>query len=209
MPPADISRLLSRIANDAAFAALLASDPDAALADYDLTAQEERLVRSGGADALALLTFEARGAQRPASKSPERAPSAPLLPGQPLPPVELLLSLSPTLQPGPDGTPQIAHVAALHSPDAADLSGVLFRLRVSPLALPQPDGTMQVSYTAALDPLAAEHDPAARPDTAVPTAPWGHDTDSPAVRAAAAAVLAADPADRHAAILDLIAAVTA
>ncbi len=190
MPPADISRLLSRIANDAAFAALLASDPDAALADYDLTAQEERLVRSGGADALALLTFEARGAQRPASKSPERAPSAPL-------------------QPGPDGTPQIAHVAALHSPDAADLSGVLFRLRVSPLALPQPDGTMQVSYTAALDPLAAEHDPAARPDTAVPTAPWGHDTDSPAVRAAAAAVLAADPADRHAAILDLIAAVTA
>ena len=35
MPPADVSRLLSRIANDAAFADLLAADPDAALADLE------------------------------------------------------------------------------------------------------------------------------------------------------------------------------
>lgn len=207
MPPADVSRLLSRIANDEAFRSSLASDPDAALADYNLTPEEDRLFRTGGVEALSLLTWEARGAARPPSKG-TAPPTAPLLAGRPLPHVELLLSLSPTLQPGPDGTPEIAHVAALHSPDEVGLSGVLFRLRVAPLALPQPDGTTQVSYTAALDPLSADNDPAQQPDTSVPTAPWDHDTASPEVHAAAAAVHEAAPADRADAILALIAAVT-
>jgi hypothetical protein len=208
VPPADVSRLLSRLANDAALRDLLASDPDTALSGYTLTDEEARRIRAGGTDALSLLTWEARGAQRPPSRSTE-APAAPLLAGQPMPHVELLLSLSPTLQTAEDGTQQLAHVAALHSPDAPDLSGVLFRLRVAPLALPQPDGTLQVSYTAVLDPLAAAHDPTQQPDTAVPTAPWGHDTESAGVLAAAAAVRSADPAERYAALLDLIAAVTA
>ena len=208
MPPADVSRLLSRLANDAAFRDLLASDPDTALSGYTLTDEEAHRIRAGGTDALRLLTWEARGVQRP----PYRAtvePAAPLLSGQPMPHVELLLSLSPTLQTAEDGTKQVAHVAALHSPDAAAPSGVLFRLRVAPLALPQTDGTLQVSYTAALDPLAAVNDPTQQSDTAVPTAPWGHDTESDVVLAAADAVRSADPAERHAAILDLIAAVTA
>ena len=207
MPPADVSRLLSRIANDEAFRDLLAADPDAALSDYDLTDEEDRSIRAGGTDALSLLTWEARGAQRPPSKA-AGAPAAPLLAGQPMPHVELLLSLSPALQTAADGSQHVAHVAALHSPDAPDLSGVLFRLRVAPLALPQPDGTLQVSYTATLDPLSADHDPTQQPDTAVPTAPWGHDTESADVLEAAAAVLAADPEDRTAAILALIAKVT-
>lgn len=209
MPPADVSRLLSRIANDAAFAQQLAADPDAVLSEYHLSAEEERRFREGGAGALALLTFQARGQTPPPSREIP-VPQAPLLTGRPLPHVAFLLELTPTVQPGADGAPEIAHLAALHTPDTprASLAGVVFQLRIAPLATPQPDGSMQVGYTAAIEPLNAAVDPAQRPDTAVPTRPWDHNTDSPAAEQAAAAVHDAAPEDRLQAILALIDVVT-
>ena len=85
---------------------------------------------------------------------------------------------------------------------------MLFHLRLAPLATPQSDGSLQVGYTAAIEPLSVAQDPAQRPDTAVPTRPWDHDTDSPAVQQAAAAVHAAAPEHRLQAILGLVSAVT-
>jgi len=209
VPPADVSRLLSRIANDADFAALLTADPDTALAEYHLTAAEERRFREGGSEALALLTFQAQGQEPPPARAPT-SPQPPMLSGQPLPQVAFLLEVTPTVQPGPDGAPQIAHTASLHTPDTprSSLAGVVFQLRIAPLATPQPDGSMQVGYTAAIEPLSVALDPEQHPDTAVPTRPWDHDTDSPSAQQAAAAVHAAAPEDRLQAILDLVAAVT-
>ena len=44
MPPADVQRLLSLLANDEALRERLHTDPDAVLRDHDLTPDEARMV---------------------------------------------------------------------------------------------------------------------------------------------------------------------
>lgn len=204
MPPAAVQTLLSRIANDADFRDWLAASPDEALAGHDLTDDEARLFRDGGAAAAALLSYEARGAARPAPTPVAEA--VPATAGTPLEAVSFLLQVLPTPQDG-----AIAHLAGLHPPgtDPAALQGAVFALRLAPLALPQPDGSLQVRYTATVDPVeAAAAAAGGEADTAVPTNPWGHDTTSPTVRQAADAVHAAPPGAQRAAIEALIRAMT-
>jgi len=209
MPHNDVHRVLSRAANDPAFRDQIARAPEEALADYALTTEQRQQFADGGEAAMALLSWWSRGDAPPASKvdtQPER-PEALSDGAVPMEPLLFTLQLQPTTQPGPDGQAYIAHAAALHAGDVAGLPGASFTLRLAPLATPQPGGSMHIHYTATVDPkVAASADLSA--DTAVPTNPWGHATDSPAAQQAAQAVHQASPADRRAAIMDLIAAVT-
>ena len=210
MPPQAVRALLSRIANDEAFRDWLAEAPEEALDGYALSEQEARLFREGGAAAAALLSWEARGVPRPkpsSTSSPAATPPAHTA----LPTADFILQITPTPQAGPDGQVHLAHLAGLHpgGADPSSLPGACFSIRLSPLATPQPDGSLQVQYTATIDPIEASLAGSGDvPDTAVPTAPWGHDLTSPAVLRAAEQVHAAAPEDRHGAILQLIEAMT-
>lgn len=210
MPPKAVRALLSRIANDEAFRDWLAEAPDEALAEFVLSEREARLFREGGTAAAALLSWEARGVPRPkprSTSSPATAPPAHTA----LPTADFILQVTPTPQSNSDGQVHLAHLAGLH-PGGADpksLQGACFSIRLSPLATPQSDGSLQVQYTATIDPIEDSLGGSGDvPDTAVPTAPWGHDLTSPDVLQAAEQVHAAAPEERHDAILRLIEAMT-
>ena len=209
MPPNAVRALLSRIANDASFRDWLEQAPEEALAGYALSHNEARLFTEGGTAAAALLSWEARGENRPKPSTAAR-PAEPPPAHSALPPADFILQITPTPQAGPDGQVHLAHLAGLHpgGADPASLQGACFSIRLSPLATPQTDGSLQVHYTATIDPIEANAAGDSAPDTAVPTAPWGHDLSSAEVLQAAEAVHAAAPAERHAAILTLIEAMT-
>jgi len=96
--------------------------------------------------------------------------------------------------PGPPGVPE-------EDDPELRLPGTTFHLRLVPQVYYRGE-TLDVHYRGSIHAMTQE----APPTRSTVTSPWGHDTGSVPVRAAAEAVHAAAPEDRYAAILDLITA---
>lgn len=221
----DLRAFLVRTVLDDAFRELARTDPDAAFEAYDLSPADREVIRERGPAMLRLLgeALEAGDDAVPARPTP-RAPPAEAAPvqspkGDPrgtpvglddeveplpeLPDAELLLRLRPQTHVDDQGDRKILHAASLHPwpPTDGDPGAVAFHLRFTPTVGRGRDGRVQVAYAGSLQSVS----PGAEPP---PAEPWGHRTDTEAVREATRGVRDADPDDRYQRLLELAAAIT-
>ncbi len=197
---ADLRAFLEQLALDPELRAALVAAPDATLALHGVEGEAARVLKARGDDWLGLIGQAVRAAPGP-STVPAPSPDAPVLPE-----VRVLLRLAALRAADPDAGVQWA--VSLHPwpPPAPDPGAAGFLVRVVPRATSAHADRLEVAYTASIQPEPADtREIAGAPP---PPSAWGHRADTPAARAAAAAVLDAPPADRLARLHTLIAVVT-
>ncbi|HUU84898.1 MAG TPA: hypothetical protein VM243_15470 [Phycisphaerae bacterium] len=223
---------LIRTVLDEAFRELATTDPQRAFEGYDLSEEEQSILRGRDDRLLGLL---GQAVARPEAVGEQAAKQEPPQPhGTPLPTlpeVKLLLRLAPHAVQQPDSLSEVAYAASLHpwpgdqEPKGAATDGanqsegentaaqseIAWVIRISPTVVEAQEAGLKVSYVASIHPLAAgeeEEQPSAQaPVRTLTNAPWNHHTESSAAKAAANAVLAGDPSERYQKLLDLIQAV--
>ena len=221
------ANFLVRAVLDEAFRDLALSNPQSAFEGFDLTEQEKEILRSRDHRVLGLLGDAVRQ-QEPVAETPlEKTPPTPVAPALPsLPEVKLLLRLIPQAVPSPGPDPKVSYAASLHpwptdnEPEGGPNSAaptdngtetaaaeIRWLIRIAPEVVESRDTGLAVAYSASIHPVTAESDetgPAYRESPPKATdSPWNHHLDSPAARTAAKAVLAADPSQRYAKLLEL------
>jgi len=213
------------------FRELTLVDPYRAMADYDLSEDEKQVLRSrddrlldllGGSIATDKAHQESPTSSKPASAQTSSRPT--------LPPVELLLRLTPHTTQSTDGVPQLSYAASLHpwplhedgepkeggqrtdgeSSLQAAPSEIAWLIRITPAVIGPEASGLRVAYSAAIFPvdLTTAHSQPTSYEMVPPVlrSPWRHDVDSPAVKTAAQEVLASPKDKRHQKLLALIGA---
>jgi len=221
----EAGRVLVRYLLDEGFRAHMDAAPEAALAEYDLTEEERAALIARDDRVLDLIGAEVRASPREPGVAPPPEPhdeAAAVAPEDiTLPEVALYLRLVPRTSRDEAGQLRVQYLTRIYPspPDPAvplpggpgiperddpalKLPEATFRLRLAPQVYRRGED-LEVHYRGAIHAVGPEAPPATRSTVA---SPWGHDTGSAAVRAAAEAVHAAEPEDRYAAILDLITA---
>ena len=213
-PKPGIHQFLIASALDADLQRRLLESPDEAFQDFDLTEEEQDLLRHPDHRLLPLLGA-ALADQSESSPSgpplPRPQPHA-VIPARNLPDISLALTLVPCAQ-DVDGRLSIAYAvwvnplpegpdpASLPPPAGAALPGQPLTplhavIQVSAVQLQDAAGNLQVGLTAAL-----------RQSSNMATPPPQPDAGSPEVQAAVAAVRGAPPGERYGRLIDLIRAV--
>jgi len=141
--------------------------------------------------------------------------------------VNLLLRLVPQAVPSADGESKVAYAASLHpwpddkgttpgadteAPSRGEPDGepteVKWIVRIQPTVLGTEAAGLRVAYSASIHPLTAASDesrePVAHADGPPAGAPWNHQIESAAAKAAARAAQAAAPDQRFMKLLDLV-----
>jgi hypothetical protein len=221
-----IDQLLVRSALDADLQRRLRETPDEVFRDYDLSPEEQEILRKPDHRLLPLLGA-AIARQRPeAERARSEASATPAnvtLQAQALPDIALALTIVPCaryengefagfqyaawVSPLPAG----ADPATLPPPAGAALPGapsppLYASINIAAVQLPDAAGTPQAAMWASLRQASNITAPPAAETAAKPHAsPFGSDFNAPAVRDAAAAVRAAAPEDRYGRIMSLLA----
>lgn len=207
--PNDLEMFLKRTVLDQAFRELARTDPEVAFQGFELTAEEQDILRHGDERMLNLLgrvlqadwqlspESAAHTESSPVSTVPE--PDAPSLPL-----VDLTLRLTPFVSETEDGDPAYRFAASLHPwpmPDAAQADAnvaVDFHIHIVPTIIRPSGASAQVSYAATIDGRMRDdltpETPADASSSVVPRY-FGH---SLAAEQASKAVLEATPSERRA-----------
>ncbi len=219
---------LIRAVLDEAFRELALANPERAFEGFDLSEEEEEILRSRDRRLLGLLSDAVAHRQALAKRPLEEEhtdPAAPALPS--LPEVKLLLRLVPQVARSPDSEPNVSYAASLHpwpcddelktgadigeqaegraDPAAGEVTWII---RLAPRVVDARETGMAVAYSASIHPLIT--DPARNclsvrePNQELASPPWNHHVESSAAKTAARAVQAADPGQRYRKLLELV-----
>ena len=220
---------LIRAVLDEAFRELAVADPKRAFEGYDLSEEEQEILRSRDGRLLGLLgeaVAHARAfVEHPAEEGSSKTAESPL---PSLPEVKLLLRLAPHARQLPDSASEVAYAASLHpwpgddetspTPNGAHAENgeqteehhaeIAWIVRITPTVVGPQETGLKVAYSASIHPLAVgtdEKQPSAQgPTQASARSPWSHHLESSAAKAAARAVRAGDASRRYEKLLELI-----
>jgi hypothetical protein len=220
---------LIRTVLDEAFRELALADPQRAFEGYDLSEEEQEILRSRDDRLLGLLGEAAAYGQalveHPAEDESAKAAESSL---PTLPEVKLLLQLVPHSAQQPDSPSNIAYAASLHpwpgdhnsktadaeSGERTDihndpaLPGIAWIIRITPTVLDAQEDGLKVAYAASIHPLGVgaeqQQQPTEGATRALAGSVWNHQVESSAAKAAARAVRASDASQRYEKLLELI-----
>ncbi len=220
---------LIRTVLDEAFRELALAEPQRAFEEYDLSAEEKKILSSPDDRLLGLLGAASVRGEAADEHPPKKAVSKPAAAPLPrLPEVKLLLRLAPHAAQLPDSKSRVAYTASLHpwphdrAPKSTDAESdeqsaghddgpppeIAWIVRIKPTVIDAQETGLKVAYTASIHPLDAdtgEEQPSAPgPTPAVASPPWNHHIESSAAQAAARAVLESDARQRYEKLLGLI-----
>lgn len=220
---------LIRAVLDEAFRELAIADPQSAFEGYDLSEEEQEILRGRDARLLGLLG-EAVGHTKASVEHPGRKGSTKTTESSPpsLPDVKLLLRLEPQASQAPDSASGVAYAASLHPWPGGDESKrtdaqsdertegredgavpeMAWIIRITPTVVDVLETGLKVAYSASIHPFTVGAD-VGQPSTQGPTrssasSPWDHHVESSAAQAAARAVRASDAGQRYEKLLELI-----
>lgn len=220
---------LIRTVLDEAFRELALADPSRAFEGYDLSEEQQEILRSRDERLLGLLGTAVPHAkasvEHPAKGGATEVAKAPLAN---LPEVKLLLRLEPHTDQLPDSTSAVAYAASLSSwpgdheltktapessapaerRDDGALPELAWVVRILPTVVKAQAAGLQVAYSASIHPLAVGADEKRTSPRGATSAgarsPWTHHTESAAAKAAAQAVQTGDARERYQKLLELI-----
>ena len=210
---------------DEAFRELAMADPQRAFEGYDLSEEEQEILRSRDSRLLGLLGKAAGRGEVLVEHPAEEGPAQTAASGLPsLPEVKLLLRLAPHAPKPPESTSEFAYAASLHpwpgdqGPEKASAESgrrskehdaeLAWIIRITPTVVEAQETGLKVAYSASIHPFAVgtdEKQPSAHePSQAPPRPPWNHHVESSAAKAAARAVRESDASQRYERLLELI-----
>jgi hypothetical protein len=224
-----VADFLIRVVLDEAFRELAMADPSRAFEGYDLSEEEQDILRSRDARLLGLLGTAVPHAKASVEHPPEEVPSkAPASSFPTLPEVKLLLRLEPQATQAPDSASQVAYAASLHpwpgdyQPTGAGAEGgehsaphddakpppMAWIVRITPTVVDSQETGLTVAYSASIHPFVPGMDERQLwdqgPAQPAASSPWNHHLESSAAKAAARAVREADAGQRYQKLLELI-----
>ncbi|MBN2562713.1 MAG: hypothetical protein JXQ75_17445 [Phycisphaerae bacterium] len=225
-----VTDFLIRAVLDEPFRELALADPQRAFVGYDLSEEEQEILRSRDGRLLGLLgkavAYAKALVEHPAKGDLSEATESSL---PSLPEVNLLLRLDPRATQRPGSALDVAYAATLapwpggdHERKTTDAENgeqteqhsndtppkIAWIIRITPTVVDSLETGLKVAYHASIRPFAVGADgkqPSAKgPTQASATSPWRHDVESSAAKAAAQAVRASDAGRRYEKLLELI-----